>query len=467
MRVETSLYDRGATWAKEMHTTTLSNPAQFGLFYLFHVVLALLAQQFSQVATLHALATVAVGLKWATSRHHAERLAYIGAYICGAEILWRMRGAQIFWEFGKYATALIFLVAILRSGRIKGSSLPLLYFIMLLPSTVLTIEMLTWHEAQGEISFNLSGPFLLMLSAVLFSQVRLSVGQLYRAFLVLIGPILGIASITLFATYTASSLEFTSASNPITSGGWGPNQVSAGLGLGALVGFLCLLGLRVNARFRILLFGIVMTLATQSAMTFSRGGLHMAAASAVVGVLILFQDPRYRRKIVLALLLLVVVGVFVVLPALDSFTEGALSARFRDVDPTGRDRILMSDLRIWKDHPIFGVGPGRAQWYRGSSYPVDVSHTEASRLLAEHGLFGLAALFLLVCMVLTNFSRVTGTLNKAVVTSITTWSLLFLAGYGWRIAAPSFLMGLAFAPLVPERTTGLRSNRQNGRSAGS
>ena len=55
--------------------------------------------------------------------------------------------------------------------------------------------------------------------------------------------------------------------------------------------------------------------------------------------------------------------------------------------------ILLADLELWARNPILGVGPGMAAWGREEILDARISaHTEFSRLLAEHGLFGAAAL---------------------------------------------------------------------------
>src|SRR5262249_53566711 len=97
------------------------------LFFAAHVILALLMIQINTVSTLHALATLAFGFWLAATARQPEKIVYIIAYITGAEVLWRMTQAQVFWEFGKYAVVAILLVTILRTGQFRGFTLPFLY----------------------------------------------------------------------------------------------------------------------------------------------------------------------------------------------------------------------------------------------------------------------------------------------------------------------------------------------------
>src|SRR5690606_39251572 len=73
-------------------------------FWGLHIVLALLATLApGPVSTAHALLTVLIGVMIAGSRAPLIHVAYVSSYIVGAELFWRMAGANIFWETGKYA----------------------------------------------------------------------------------------------------------------------------------------------------------------------------------------------------------------------------------------------------------------------------------------------------------------------------------------------------------------------------
>src|SRR5688500_16967369 len=104
------------------------------LFFGAHAPLALLMQRYTDLATIHAVATLVIGLWWAVSRGRPDRGLYVCAYITGAEVLWRMVGANVFWEFGKYSVAAVFIVGILRERRLRPPIPILIYFLLLLPS---------------------------------------------------------------------------------------------------------------------------------------------------------------------------------------------------------------------------------------------------------------------------------------------------------------------------------------------
>jgi len=406
------------------------------IFLLLHVPLALLMHRVSMIATLHALATFGIGLWWALSGRSLERVAYAGAYITAAEVLWRMSEARVFWEFGKFATVAIFIVAMLRMRRLGGGALPFLYSLLLIPSTVIVFYHAGLWGAKGLLSFNLSGPVALLISAWFFSHLRLSMAHIQRLLLAIIGPVVGITSIAVFTTLTADSLITFAESEAsfVTSGGFGPNQVSSVLGLGALLASIYFLIERKSQIIRVLMFVVMIGLASQSALTFSRSGLFLAAGGGVLAAFYLLRDPRLRIMLILVTSLLFVVTTQFLLPRLETFTAGAILRRFQDLDSTYREQIIWADLQIWDQNPVLGVGPGRAKAMRGELiFRSRSAHTEYTRLLAEHGIFGLVAVILLFVMAVRNLRRARTSLGKALVASMTGFSLLFILINGMRL----------------------------------
>ncbi|MCM3874270.1 MAG: O-antigen ligase family protein [Pyrinomonadaceae bacterium] len=430
-------------------------------FFAAHIPLALLMRQYPRIGFFHALATCAWGLRWTTFKSRPELVAYTGAYIMGAEVLWRMTRTPIFWEFGKYAVVTLFVVSIVARRRLKPPPLPLLYFALLLPSVLLTAGSMSFETARQQLSFNLSGPLALMASAWFFSQIELSKEKVLRLFSALIGPIVGIAALAILSTLTHQGLQFTGASNKVTSGGFGPNQVSTILGLGALAAYFYMLERGVSHSFRLLTLFILVVFTAQSAMTFSRGGLYIAAGSALAGSLFLARSNRTRIKLVLGVAIISTIGYYLVLPRLDAFSQGKLSARFQNSKTTGRDHLAAVEFEAWQKNPILGLGPGGAEPLRhkllhSSGDELMASHTEYTRLVAEHGILGLNALLLLLLAGVSSLRRANTLENKARITSFLVWSSLFMAFYGMRLVAPSFIFGLAFATFALENRVGYR-----------
>ena len=137
---------------------------------------------------------------------------------------------------------------------------------------------------------------------------------------------------------------------------------------------------------------------------------------------------------------------FVVLPQLDRLTQGTLLARFESVNTSRRDEIARDDLEAFLAHPVGGLGPGGRFVSEGR---WEVAHTELTRLLAEHGLLGVAALLVLFVMAFQTLRGARTLQEKALVAALLAWSFITMSHAAMRIVAPSLAFGLASA--IPGR----------------
>jgi hypothetical protein len=140
------------------------------------------------------------------------------------------------------------------------------------------------------------------------------------------------------------------------------------------------------------------------------------------------------------------------------FTGGKIRERFADTGATGRDRIAVEDFQIWKRNVVLGVGVGLSSFERTEALGQRVAaHTEYTRLIAEHGLLGLAAGLMLFLMASRPIFRWPAGFTKAAIIAGVTVALASLAASGMRTAAPGLLIGLACArPLLQPRRVLLR-----------
>ena len=433
---------------------------------LAHVPLGLLLLQGTDVATLHALVVGGLGIFLALFGKRALSAAYVAAYAVGAEVLWRMTEARVFWEAGKYLVVVVLGLAALRFSKgLRGLGLPGVYLLILLPSTWLTVEALGFSDAARDaISFNLSGPLALAVSVAFFAGRRFSQDQIRILMWLVVCPLVSVATITLYSTLTdAAAIQFTEGSNFVTSGGFGPNQVSAVLGLGAL---LCvfLMAQEPLRALKLVALGLAVWFLAQSALTLSRGGLATAGVALLLGAIHYVRRSRDQAGFIASVLLIVFVFGYLILPQLNAFTGDILRKRFSDVDPTGRVEIAQSDLRIWSSHPLLGVGPGRSAYDR-SSVIVDgtAAHTEFTRLVAEHGIAGLLAILLLGVMLWRSYKRAPSVPSRAWVVALASWSLVDMSHSAMRLVAISFIFGLMTVDSRPR----LRREKPRKREPGS
>lgn len=419
-------------------------------FILLHWPLALWMHAQTPVATLHAVAVFTIGLGWALDRRRPERAVYLAAYIVGAEVLWRMTEARVFYEVAKYGLVALFGLKLLQLRSAKLPGLPLVYLLPLLPSTILTLDNFSLPMAREQISFNLSGPLALTVAALYFWMQKLSLTVLRRSLLALIAPVLGTAAIAAVGIYTQPGLFFGASSSSAASGGFGPNQVAAVLGLGALACYLFIVIDRLEAGLRLLLVPLLVFFIVQSALTFSRGGLYLAGASAIIAIFMLLRTRSSQLKPAIALGFICILAAVVLLPWLTSLTRGALTARFESLYLSGRTDLVRADFLIWRDNALFGVGPGVATASRASLIRRGQAHTEYTRLLAEHGVLGLVSLSAFGLMALQAYRRQSAPIGRGVALALLAWVILYMSVNGMRLSAPAFVFGLACAILTAD-----------------
>ncbi len=413
---------------------------------LAHVPLGIVLYNTGSLALIHPLIVFLLGLRAAYRRQvRLEAVAPYIAYLVGSEILWRMAHLPIFWESGKYASAIIMILALVRRGRWQIPTLPFLYFLLLIPSCLMTmINEQNYDKVRQMLSFNMSGPLLIFASCWFCSHLKINWAQTKTIFFAFIIPLSSVAVTTLFYTVTTENIVFNTESNNQTSGGFGPNQVSAMLGLGA---FLCITAYLVfKNRFADTLYIAFFTIlfAAQSVMTFSRGGMYNALGAAAAVAVLQLLNPAEGIKRVLPMAAIALVFIFVVFPFLNNFTGGNLEARFQETELTNRGSLVEADLEIFYDHPLFGVGVGASFFeYERIFDEGKASHTEFSRLLSEHGTFGILAIAALFLMYLENLFGQTSSAGRALVAGMIVWSSLFMLNAGMRLAAPAFILGLS------------------------
>lgn len=418
------------------------------LFLALHVPLVFLLEAVPVISAVHALLILLFGLR-AALLGRSSQVIYAVAYIAGGEVLWRMTRAPIPWEFAKYATVLIMAVAIVaewqrESGerRIR-STYPLFLLLALLPATILTLLQTDFATAEDSISFNLGGYLAFVLLALYMWARVIDIRVAVRLLLALIAPIVAVTALAVFNTATFAS-EFLLASNWVTSGNYGPNQVSNIMGLAALA-CVMLSVLLTNARAtRLLLIVLSIVFVSQALLTFSRGGIYSFVLGLTAFGLHTLTTGRARWRFLILLILGTTLLVGVIFPRLNSFTGGALGERLAELDTTGRLEAAEGDLEAFSDNPLVGTGVGLANEYRALGPGGSLTaHTEYTRLLAEHGLFGIGAFLILAWMLFKRYVANPSGLGRGFVAGFAIWSLSIMVHSAMRIEVISLTLALA------------------------
>lgn len=417
------------------------------VFLGLHIPLVFLLEQFAIVSTVHALLLLLFGLR-AALLSRTSQVLYAVAYIAGGEVLWRMTRATIPWEYAKYATVVIAAVAILvewgkeRDGRRFRSAWPLFLLLALLPAAAFTFLQADLDTAIDYLSFNL-GSYLALVVLALFTWARpVGTPAAMRTLLALIAPILSVTTLAILNTATFTS-DFLLASNWVTSGNYGPNQVSNVMGLAALACVMLAVFMTQARGARVVVVILAFVFLGQAMLTFSRGGVYSFLIGLAAFGLHTLQTRRARGSFLLVVLVGTVLIVFAIFPWLNDFTGGALALRLAELDSTGRIAASQADLETFASNPISGVGVGLGASYREEGL---IAHTEYTRLLAEHGLFGIGAFLILIWMLFKRYVDNPPGLGRGMVASFALWSLSIMVHSALRVEV--IPMALAFSFLT-------------------
>jgi hypothetical protein len=317
-------------------------------------------------------------------------------------------------ETGKYFCLFYFILFSLdkRVHTKKINTIFIVMFLFLLPS-LLFIDI---YNLQKKIVFNLLGIINLALLGIFFSRITITLVEfktLFKNFIYSIIPLLIILTIK---TPKFSEIDFKLGANFDTSGGFGPNQVATVIGAGIFILFINQIVFKTkffSSNRHLDLFFIV-ALTFRALLTFSRGGLFSPSAAIILPINLLSKVQNIQKIIGNFMLLILFSGFAFLL--VNGITGGVLSQRFsgetvqtisgkedKTIEgfTTGRNSIIKEDIQLWLDNIVFGVGAGESPYKRaeiGEERGAN-THTEFSRLLSEHGLFGLVVNILLIIII--------------------------------------------------------------------
>ena len=434
------------------------------MFLVLHIPLAFWASSSVTFSTFYAFTIFFLGALAALSGRGVLTACFI-SYIVGAEVLFRMTGAKVFWEYGKYAISLIALVYLVfgrrraKSAKAVRTPLLFLYFLLLLPAVWLT-EFPNITEWRYQISFNMSGHLALCLCGLFFSRLAVNRDELRRIFVCLVAPVVSISYIAL-ATLLATEVRIWGmSSTKMTSGAFGPNQVSSTLGLAAFLCIVLYLLSRKQIIFKNVFLALSVLFITQAILTFSRGGVLGAAISGLI-FLVVISRSRKNRIIGFCLgVFFITITYFFIIPKLDRYTEGFLTKRYMMREKVGGVKVfetghrvdfMKSDLVVFNKHVFTGVGVGKARKVRRDEWGKPITaHTEWTRILAEHGVLGLLSLIFLWVWILSRFRSAGDPTSKAIILSFVLYAVIYMSHASMRLAIPAFIIGFIGANFESE-----------------
>jgi hypothetical protein len=340
-------------------------------------------------------------------------LVYMSFYLGSFDVIARMAKTSPFipYELSKYL-----LLPLLTYGLFLASKSWNRGYLMLL-----TIIPAFFYDFSGKtelsdlINYGI-GPLILALSVAFFTDKKMNMDILLTCLRMFLYTSLMALAFAFIKTPEYDKIEFTLAANFQTSGGFGSNQVANVLGLGAIVMFIHFFYNKSLTGYRSLDLTILGLFMLQALLTMSRGGVFTAILAAIAFVFFLpkissensvVKINKGRVFTYLIIFSIVASGVFFYV---DYISGNVLSMRYKGETigtqagvkdkslttfTSNRFDLVISELDMWYDYPITGVGIGASKHLRPEyTNVITSSHTEFSRLLADHGLPGL--IFLIV-----------------------------------------------------------------------
>lgn len=438
----------------------LSDKKYFYLI-LLHVVIGILIYTVPLFPKVYGFSIIFGGIFYiVNSRNSNNEVLYATAYMVGSEIILRMTDGNPVHEFSKYGVMLFIALGIYFRGSSKYAVPYWIFLLLLIPATIYTTTELNYSiSLRKEISFNVSGPVCLAICSIYNYNRKITSEELSNVFLCIGMPIITCLSYLTLYTPSLKEVITDTNSNAMTSGGFGPNQVSTMLGLGMFV-FVSRLMLNSKNKWTFIMNLIISLYVTyRGLITFSRGGMitGFVMIATLIGVTFFFisQANRIRMLIMIGFVALI----FSVAWSFSSEqTNGLIEKRYSNKDAAGREKedelsgrgeLAEDEYQTFKEHPIIGIGVGRSMEQRyAKTGEIIASHSEITRMISEHGSFGILALIILFVTPLILY--LDNKYNVYLLSCLLFW-MLTINHAAMRLAAPAFMYSLALVKVIIKR----------------
>jgi hypothetical protein len=437
----------------------------YNYLLILHAAIALVLFAVPFLSKIYALLIPVLGffLVYRTKNKNNE-VILVSAYLIGVEVLLRMTGGNLNNEFVKVTVIFFMLLGMVYSNFSSNALVYSFFLILLIPGILITSTVVDVSvDIKKSLVFNLSGPVCLAVCSIYMFKRKILFSDLQNV-LVLMG--LPIVSTTVYLfLYNPSVRDVVTGtqSNFETSGGFGPNQVSTVLGLGIFIFFTQLILFSKSKKMMLLNGGLLIFITYRAIVTFSRGGVITAVVMIVFLLLLLytFSNEQGKKKFVLVFALtgLIAVGVWTY-SSLQ--TKGLIEKRYSNQDARGRqkkdrlggrEQIMNEEIKLFMDNPVLGVGAGMGKQIRKETFGEEAaSHNEITRMLSEHGLFGILGLLLIFVIPLILY--VNNRQHLYFLSFFVFW-LLTINHAAMRTAAPAFVYALSLLLVqikIPEKT---------------
>jgi hypothetical protein len=420
---------------------------------LLHVFIGFLIYFVPFTAKLYGYSIFILGIYFVIKTQNRNNEALIAAaYITGSEVLLRMTGGNISYEFSKYGVMIFVFIGMYFSGFSKSATPYWVFLLLLVPSVVISTFVLDFDtNVRTTIAFNISGPVCLAVASLYTYRRKIALEQVNNILLSMGLPIISCMVYLTLYTPDIRDVITSTQSNFETSGGFGPNQVATFLGLGMFIFFSRII-LESRSKFLVILnLIIVFNISYRGMVTFSRGGMITGFLMIVLLLVFLYFKSNYRGKVKLNYIIVIIALSMMSIWGYTSFQTGGLinkryanqdaAGRVKESQFTGREDVAQNEINTFLENPIFGVGVGKGVEVREAQTGVLVlSHDEITRMLAEHGTLGIFALLILFFTPLVLYLE--NSFNMFLLCFVAFW-FLTINHAAMRTAVPAFVYSLS------------------------
>ena len=383
-----------------------------------------------------------------------NKLFYVlvaSAYFMSAEVFFRMTKAYVFWETGKYAVIWFSLLGMFHYGFKRNAAPYIIYIILLLPGVFVSLDEIAYDvDFRKAVLFNLSGPICLSIAAIFTYGRTVTFREMLKILDYIIYPLIATTVYIIIYSPSIRDVVTSTASNSAVSGGYGPNQVATALGLGVFILLTRLMIPYKNILVHWTMMFFMALMAYRALLTFSRGGVLVAIIMSLAFIGVFYFATNFKLKVKTSLRVIALIATALAVWTFTILqTGGMIENRYENKDAqgyekedftTGRSELFVAEIDAFKESPFFGVGVGRVKSIFKEELGAEIaSHNEVSRMLSEHGVFGLLALLILILAPV--ITKTKGRKNIYFWSFLIFW-FLTIAHSSMRIAMPAFVYAL-------------------------
>lgn len=424
------------------------------LLVLAHILIGVLIFLLPFLSKIYSVVIFVFGFLYVLkTQNKNNNVLYVAGYIVGSEVFLRMTQGSFFYELSKYGVMFFLMMGMYYKGFSKNA-LPLwIYLLLLVPGIIIATETLNLTtDIRKAILFNISGPLCLGVAGIYCYERKILFPHLNNILLAIGLPIISNTVYLILFTRDLKEVLTGTGSNPLTSGGFGPNQVATVLGLGMFIFFSRLLLVSKSKLIFIVNLIIAFNISYRGLLTFSRGGMMTGFLMIIVLLIFIYLRTKSSVKLKLnAVFISLAATMILIWLYTSSQTGGLIEKRYANQDAIGREKesqlsgregIFESEFNTFLSNPIFGVGVAKGLEIREKETGglIIASHNEITRMLAEHGIVGI---FGLIIIFLTPIFLYLGNKQHIYLFCFILFWLLTINHAAMRIAAAAFIYSLS------------------------